>query len=799
VLVVACPCALILATPAAVIAALGRLAGTGVLIKSGAALERLASVKAFAFDKTGTITEAKLELGDVVCLTDVPSDELLRIAASAEQKSEHPLARLIVQAATRRDLRLDEVQEFLAHPGAGVTANTTAGKVLIGTRRLMEEQGIAIAESAVEALGRLDETGQTALMVARDGVVLGVLGARDRLRPEAGWLVKELMQLGINPIIVLTGDRAAAAKVMAGDLTLSEIHSELLPEQKAERIAQLQTPPLGHIPRQGEKPRRVEVAMVGDGINDAPALARADVGIAVGSGTDIAAEAGDIVLMGDPLRPLPMLVRLSRQMVAIINQNILWFAFIVNGVGIVITAWLWPLFAPEGWFEQSPLAAVIYHQLASFLVLLNSMRLLWFERGSRSPADSKWKDRFKRVDDYLDPKPILHWCEHHWQYLATAAIALLIAAYVASGLTIIAPDEVGVVRRFGQPVEDLASGWHWRFPWPVEDTIRVSKQVRTVNVGFRESLDKEKKTAALTWTSAHRRETRNEDEAMMMTGDGNLVDLLVTVRYRVIDARVYLFEVSNVDELLRATAESELRALVAGRPFLELLTKDRGEFQYQVLERVQLRCKKLSSNQLGIEIDGVAVVDLHPPAKVVEAYYDVAKAMELRDQLINEANEKATRKRAAAAADVVKIENQAKASKAERIQEAQRDRERFLAHYRPRKELSDATNLNLAMHASAALLRGDDVEIVTARHRKERELLLAAQPGLVDYRLYWEAAARALVGRDMLLIDSDKVNGRRNLMLFDPDQFRVPFPVFMPQDREIRPPLVPKGAHDEGP
>lgn len=751
VLVVACPCALILATPAAVIAALGRLAGTGVLIKSGAALERLANVRAFAFDKTGTITEARLELGDLVCLADLSPEELIRLAASAEQRSEHPLARLIVQEATRRGLAIDEVVDFQAHPGAGVTARTASGQIRVGTARLLEEQGLTLTDATRSALARLDEMGQTPLLVARDNVVVGALGARDRLRPEVGPLLKELRELGIDPIVLLTGDRSAAARALAQDLPLSEIRAELLPEQKAQFLADWKAA-AGRPP--GE---RRNIAMVGDGINDAPALARADVGIAIGStGTDIAAEAGDIVLMGDPLKPLPLLLRLSREMVKIIRQNIIWFAFVVNLVGIALTAWIWPLVTPESWFEQSPLAAVIYHQLGSFLVLLNSMRLLWFERGAKSPTVAAWKERLQHLDRWLDFGEAIHWCEHHWRRLALIGVAVGVLGYVLSGWTIVAPDEVGVVTRFGRPVEDLAPGWYLRYPWPIEQTARVSMRVRTVNIGFRESTERDG-TGALTWTSAHRKDTRDPKEALMMTGDGNLVDLLVSVRFKVVDPRVYLFQVNNTEEILRAATESEMRAMVASRPFLTLLTAERGPFQEDVLQQVKTRCEALSANGLGIAIDGVSIVDLHPPGEVVEAYYDVAKAMERRDQRINEAEEQATRKKRAADADVVKILTQANAARAEKIQEAERDRQRFLAQYTPRKD----------------------------------------HPALVDFRLYWDAASKALAGRDLLLIDSDQIAGKRNLMLFDPEIFRVPFPMFLPQERDPRAPFRPKAERED--
>ena len=733
VLVVACPCALILATPAAVIAALGRLAGTGVLLKGGSALERLARVKAMAFDKTGTITEGRLELGDVVGLGGATDDEVLRSAASAEQHSEHPIARLILHEATTRHLSLGLPGEFQAHPGAGVTATTGDGVVVVGTRRLLEEAGISIDAEADAALQRLDAAGQTALLVARNHRLLGVIGARDRVRPEAAGVIGELRDLGMEPIVMLTGDRTAAASTVAADLGFSEIHAELLPEQKAEFISGL---------------KRVRVAMVGDGINDAPALARADVGLALGgaAGNDIAAEAGDVVLMGDPLRPLPLLVRLSRETVRIIRQNILWFAFGVNAVGIVFTAWLWPLFAPAGWFEQSPLVAVIYHQLGSLAVLLNSMRLLWFERSAASPAWVRLKGRFRDLDQWvsrnLDPGEFWHWLEHHARGVAIAAALLLLAFYALSGLRIVAADEVAVLRRFGRIAEELPPGWHWRYPWPVDEVTRVSQQVRSVEIGFRAapvSLT-EQKAGALTWSSAHRRESRMPDEGMMITGDGNLVDLLVTVRYHVVEPRVYLFEVKNPEEVIRATTEATLRTMVAGRPFPELLTSERGAFQKAALQRINQACAEYHTHGLGVEFDSLAIVDLHPPSDVVESYYEVAKAMQQRDERINDAYKIRIEKLKEADADAHRIVTEARAGALVKIRQAQGERDRFLAIQAARQGAAD----------------------------------------LSDFRLFWDVTGKALTGRDLVLIDADNIRGQRQLMLFDPDKLRIPIPMWMP-------------------
>ncbi len=448
VLVVACPCALILATPAAVVAALGRLAGTGVLLKSGAALERLAGVTAIAFDKTGTLTEGRLELGDVLPLDpSLSHDELLRLAATAEQSSEHPLAHLLLHEARSRNLNLDAVEEFAAQPGAGVRTRAAGRLLFVGTRRWLEEQGLTTTAEADALLARLDGDGQTPLLVVDDGRIVGAIGARDRIRPEAYGVLAELREAGLRDIALLTGDRNAVAQRVGAELGIEEVRAELLPHQKAEFVAR--------------------GAFVGDGINDAPALARAAVGLAVGGGTEIAAEAGDIVLMREPLRPLPLLIRLSRRTVEIIRQNIFVFAFGVNIVGIVLTGWLWPLFARSpGWYEKAPLAGVIYHQLGSLLVLLNSMRLLAFERESMRVPSQRMRSAIAGLDRAIERvsnfDELLHDLSHRWKPITAIIAVLVLGGWALSGMSQVGPDEVAVVRRFGKPLDtDLEAGLHW--------------------------------------------------------------------------------------------------------------------------------------------------------------------------------------------------------------------------------------------------------------------------------------------------------------------------------------------------
>jgi Cu+-exporting ATPase len=360
VLVIACPCAMGLATPTAIMVATGRGAQLGVLIRSAEALEMLQRVEVMVLDKTGTLTVGEPVVTDVVPAAGVTPDEALALAAAVEQGSEHPLGEAIVSEAKARGLALPPVSAFHAAPGQGVIARAADGSVLLGTQRLMDAHGITM-DALVPRARALAGQGKSAVYVAFRGQALGVIAVADVLKPGAREVVAALGARGLE-VIMLTGDDRLTAQAIAREAGITRVLAEVLPDRKAAEITTLQA-----------GGRRL-VAMVGDGINDAPALAQADVGLAVGSGTDVAIEAADVTLMRGDLRGVTAAIELSRRTVRIIKQNLAW-AFGYNLILVPVAA---GVLYPIAGILLSPVFAGAAMALSSVSVVLNSLRLKRF-------------------------------------------------------------------------------------------------------------------------------------------------------------------------------------------------------------------------------------------------------------------------------------------------------------------------------------------------------------------------------------------------------------------------------------
>lgn len=358
VLIIACPCALGLATPTAIMVGTGRGAEHGILIKGGEALETAHKLSAIILDKTGTLTRGKPALTDVRVLPGILEPDLVRLAASAERRSEHPLAAAIVEGAKSRNITLAEPSAFKAVVGHGIEATVDGRIILVGKRALLADRGIET--SALDAFAKeLASAGKTPMYAAIDGKPAGLIAVADTVKPESKAAVEQMQKMGLR-VAMITGDNALTAAAVAREvgITSDMVFAEVLPGNKAEHVKKLQS--------QG-----LIVGMVGDGINDAPALAHADVGLAMGTGTDVAIEAADITLIRGDLRSVPEAIALSRATMRTIRQNLFW-AFIYNIIGIPIAAGV--LYPFTGWL-LSPIIASAAMAFSSVSVVLNSLRL----------------------------------------------------------------------------------------------------------------------------------------------------------------------------------------------------------------------------------------------------------------------------------------------------------------------------------------------------------------------------------------------------------------------------------------
>jgi P-type Cu+ transporter len=359
VLIIACPCALGLATPTAIMVGTGKGAETGVLIKGGEALETVHKLTTIVLDKTGTITKGEPALTDVIAANNFSEDELLRLAASAERGSEHPLGEAIVKGAEQRGLKLSAASSFNAVAGHGIEAEVDARRLLLGNLKLMRDRDVVL-DGFEQRVAELAAGGKTPMYAAVDGKLAGVVAVADQVKPESKSAVEAMHRMRLE-VVMMTGDNRRTAEAVAKEVGIDRVLADVLPEGKAEQVGRLQ----------GEKK---VVGMVGDGINDAPALAQADVGIAIGTGTDVAIEASDVTLLRGDLRGVVNAISLSRATMRTIRQNLFW-AFIYNVIGIPVAAGL--LYPFTGWL-LSPVIASAAMSFSSVSVVANSLRLKGF-------------------------------------------------------------------------------------------------------------------------------------------------------------------------------------------------------------------------------------------------------------------------------------------------------------------------------------------------------------------------------------------------------------------------------------
>ncbi len=649
-----------------------------------------------------------------------------------------------------------------------MTASTDL-TIRVGNLRWLVAEGVQPAESLSEVADPFDQRGETALFLAVNDVLWGVVGLRDALREEAREVLTDLKHLGIDQTALLTGDREAATMAAVKPLgLLHQIQCELLPGEKAQWIESQQS--AGH-----------RLAMVGDGINDAPALALSEVGIAVvQKQSNLAAEAGDVLLLSGDLKPLPGLLRLSRALVANIRQSILLFAFGLNGLGLLLCA--------AGVF--SPVAGALFHELGSLAVMVNALRLLWFEHSNTQPT-SRIANRTTQLAEWLtgafSPSRWVYRVVDHWNVLLRLMATGLAAWWLLSNVVFLSHDEQALVTRFGKVHAELGSGWHWRWPAPFERIYREKPaHLRVLTYGFRSQPlpAGETRPAVIDWTSPHEKtgEEPVPQESLLLTADEVPLELTALVQYRIADLREFTFGNAQPEDSLRALTGQTLRTLAARTSLDDMLTVGRARLERQCLARLRKRTADL---QLGIQIVDVQLVEVHPPRAVVPAYRDVANAMEEKELRINEAQ---------AAANSRLLHTVGPRALAELKTALNWD---FASLRKDPPSITDADWQHAAKTEAGpdgsrlSFLAGDTADLLleaqgTAANKREsaqgeaerfRHLqpIYRAQPELTSTELYWKTLEVVLSSQPFTILDPQAV-GRRHLWLSNPDGTEFPAP-----------------------
>lgn len=686
ILVVACPCALVLAAPTAIAAAIGALARQGVLVKEGAALEKLGRLRSVVFGKTGTLTLGRPRIVRIVPAGGYGENDVLRLAAAVERHSDHPIGKLIAERAAAEGFHPVESKRFEAHPGLGAEAVVAGRRLRVGSPRLMELCQILLPDALRQQVDGLSAAGCGVVLVARDREAVGAVAFQDTVRSEAKAAVAGLGELKIERIVMLTGDNPAAARPVAEELGIGEIRTDLMPGEKAAAFRQIQK-------------ESGPAAMVGDGVNDAASLATADVGIAIAKiGTDVATDSVEMVLVGDDLRKLPGAIALSRWMQKIIWQSILGFSLVFNVLGVTA--------ASLGWL--SPLAGAVLHQACSLIVVLNSLRLAIDYRG--------WQ---LRIDDWRAG------LARRRRRLFAAAALLLAAAYAATGFYVVGPGQMAVVQHFGEIVRaEEPPGLHYRLPYPLG-------RHGVVNLG----------------------ETgRVEIGLAALAGGASLVDVTAAVEYRVTDPVAALVRIGRQDidgsnkwdRLVRAVAESALRAELAGRAGDEILGAARQAIEQAVERRLAAEMLRYGS---GLAITSIRLAGMQPPWEVLPALREAAGAREEKRAQISQAEAYRFETESFAESEAAKRRLEAEGFGAEQTERAAGAADRFLA--------------------------------MAEAHKLDRQ---------VDRtRLYLETVEEILAGRRKVIVDRTAPDVRRQVRLGE--LWSVPLqPATRPADANSSPP-----------
>jgi HflK protein len=711
VLIVACPCALILATPTAMVAAMGGLARRGILVRGAAALERAAKTDVVVFDKTGTITEGKVEIVRILTINK-SEEQVLSLAAAAEHASNHPLARAIVAEAVRRRVVQGEPESAEVLPGRGALCKLQGREIRAGNAEFLLESGVTGVEGFTAIA---DESGATPVLVADGNRLIGAILFRDRVREGARNALSTLRDLGLEDQRILTGDRKQAAEFVAREVGITQVDAGLLPAQKVERIQALLS--------SGFHP-----AMVGDGLNDAPALASANIGIAVAGASDITAEAADIVYLPHSLETLPELFTVSRRAVRTAWQNIILFAGIFNATAVVLAA--------TG--VIGPVGAAVTHQLSSFFVMMNSLRLLrapssgtshigkWFEAQlSRVPVGDVLP-RIQSMFSKLEFGALLDSVIPRWPQLRRPLLVALAGVYLLSGVYALRPDETGVVERFGRKLLPYRQpGLHYKLPWPIERLTRVQAQrVRVVEVGFRSNPNgRESEPVAYEWNAQHRggRFQKVPEEALMLTGDQNMIELTATVHYVPDHPDDFLFRQIDADVTVRSAAESVIQGVVTSSLLDDVLTSSRRRIESRAKDELQNR---LNAYGAGATVLQVKLEEVHPSLEVVDAFRQVSDAFEEKNRLINEAEGYKNEQLALAHGNAAAALQNANAYSIGRKTRADGDATRFLAAEQAFRGAPQATESRLYLETMEEVLPGKKKMIIDQSKNKRHLFLL---------------------------------------------------------------------------